>query len=170
MDPGLAGLDLPLLAAILLWLAGRLSFQVLSHVTACYSGLCLTEKCREGIRQLAVCHAAIKAHPGVLRNGSRGFCLPVTRLLEQIISSPFRLRCQLLRKTVRKEGFRGRQQLLSQNGGVGKLRRDAIKPGSSASVLAFHGPARIQQGEDRRQQKPGEVAQDVTRNFVLVTA
>lgn len=68
---------------------------------------------------------------------------------------------------MRKKGFRGRQQLLSQNGGVGKLRRDTVKPGSSASVLAFSGPVRIQQGEDRRQQKPGEVAQDVTRNFVL---
>lgn len=68
---------------------------------------------------------------------------------------------------MRKKGFRGRQQLLSQNGGVGKLRRDTVKP---ASVLAFSGPVRIQQGEDRRQQKPGEVAQDVTRNFVLVTA
>lgn len=71
---------------------------------------------------------------------------------------------------MRKEGFGGSQQLLSQNGGVGKLRRDSVKPGSSASVLAFCGPARIQQGGDRRQQKPGEVAQDTTGNFVLVTA
>lgn len=42
---------------------------------------------KEYVSQLAVCHTAIKAHPGVPRNGSRGFCLPVTRLLEQLISS-----------------------------------------------------------------------------------
>lgn len=55
---------------------------------------------KEYVSQLAVCHTAIKALPGVPRNGSRGFCLPVTRLLgaTNLISSPFRLRCQLLRE------------------------------------------------------------------------
>lgn len=44
-----------------------------------------------------------------------------------VISSSFRLCCQLLRKTSRKEGLRARQQLLSQNDGIGRLRGEAVK-------------------------------------------
>lgn len=43
-------------------------------------------------------------------------------------------------------------------------------PSASALVSSVLLPCQDPVGEERSPQKPGEVAQDVTRNFVLVTA
>lgn len=63
----------------------------------------------------------------------------------------------------------GKAALLSQSDGVGRLIGEASGPGPfcfGVSLVLLPGSC----GEERRQQRPGDMAQDVTRNFVHGTA